>query len=115
MEDGRKPVRKPRTRVAKQAEAPAAAKPAVKASAAKASAQAATKPATRRKAVAARATRAVPPAADREARVRLAAYLRAERRGFAPGREWEDWLAAEAEIDAQSGGSAAPRGKSVSS
>jgi hypothetical protein len=27
------------------------------------------------------------------------AYLRAERRGFAPGREAEDWLAAEAEID----------------
>ena len=29
-----------------------------------------------------------------------AAYLRAERRGFAPGREHEDWLAAEAEVDA---------------
>ena len=28
------------------------------------------------------------------------AYLRAERRGFAPGHETEDWLAAEAEIDA---------------
>jgi Protein of unknown function (DUF2934) len=28
------------------------------------------------------------------------AYLRAERRGFAPGHESEDWLAAEAEVDA---------------
>jgi hypothetical protein len=28
------------------------------------------------------------------------AYLRAERRGFAPGHEGEDWLAAEAEVDA---------------
>jgi len=27
------------------------------------------------------------------------AYLRAERRGFAPGHEKEDWLAAEAEVD----------------
>jgi hypothetical protein len=29
-----------------------------------------------------------------------AAYLRAERRGFAPGHEAEDWLAAEVEVDA---------------
>jgi DUF2934 family protein len=29
-----------------------------------------------------------------------AAYLRAERRGFMPGFEVEDWLAAEAEVDA---------------
>jgi len=29
-----------------------------------------------------------------------AAYLRAERRGFAPGGEHEDWMAAEAEVDA---------------
>jgi hypothetical protein len=28
------------------------------------------------------------------------AYLRAERRGFAPGHEAEDWLAAEGEVDA---------------
>jgi hypothetical protein len=38
-----------------------------------------------------------------EDRLRLiaeAAYYRAERRGFAPGRELEDWLAAEIEIDA---------------
>jgi hypothetical protein len=35
---------------------------------------------------------------DRESMVRIAAYLRAERRGFAPGYEIEDWLAAEAEV-----------------
>jgi hypothetical protein len=29
-----------------------------------------------------------------------AAYLRAERRGFAPGHETEDWLTAEIEVDA---------------
>ncbi|HVP32705.1 MAG TPA: DUF2934 domain-containing protein [Steroidobacteraceae bacterium] len=29
-----------------------------------------------------------------------AAYLRAERRGFAPGHETEDWLAAEKEVEA---------------
>jgi hypothetical protein len=28
------------------------------------------------------------------------AYLRAERRGFAPGNEVEDWCAAEREVDA---------------
>jgi hypothetical protein len=28
------------------------------------------------------------------------AFLRAERRGFDPGHETEDWLAAEAEVDA---------------
>ncbi len=40
---------------------------------------------------------------ERAARERLIAeraYLRAEQRGFAPGGEVEDWLAAEREIDA---------------
>ncbi|HEV2268954.1 MAG TPA: DUF2934 domain-containing protein [Steroidobacteraceae bacterium] len=36
----------------------------------------------------------------RRAMIAQAAYLRAERRGFAPGHEEEDWLAAEAEVDA---------------
>jgi hypothetical protein len=31
--------------------------------------------------------------------VELAAYFMAERHGFTPGREREDWIAAEAEID----------------
>ncbi len=36
----------------------------------------------------------------RRGMIAQAAYLRAERRGFAPGGEHEDWLAAEAEVDA---------------
>ena len=36
----------------------------------------------------------------RHALIEERAYLRAERRGFAPGHETEDWLAAEAEVDA---------------
>jgi Protein of unknown function (DUF2934) len=39
-------------------------------------------------------------AEDRRAMIAEAAYLRAERRAFAPGHETEDWLAAEVEIDA---------------
>lgn len=43
-----------------------------------------------------------PPCANRRrAMIELAAYLRAEQRGFAPGRELDDWLAAEAEVDRQ--------------
>jgi hypothetical protein len=37
---------------------------------------------------------------DRRALIAESAYLRAEKRGFAPGYENEDWLAAELEIDA---------------
>ena len=37
--------------------------------------------------------------AAREAAIAREAYYRAERRGFAPGYELDDWLAAEAEID----------------
>ena len=36
----------------------------------------------------------------RRAMIAQSAYLRAERRGFTPGGEVEDWLAAEAEVDA---------------
>ena len=35
----------------------------------------------------------------RRALIAEAAYFRAERRGFAPGHEAEDWLAAEIEVD----------------
>jgi hypothetical protein len=35
----------------------------------------------------------------REEMIRKAAYLLAERRGFRPGRELEDWLAAEHQVD----------------
>ncbi len=37
----------------------------------------------------------------RAALIAEAAYYRAEKRGFAPGSEREDWLAAEAEVDAK--------------
>lgn len=37
---------------------------------------------------------------DRDARIAELAYLRAERRGFEPGHELEDWLDAEREVDA---------------
>jgi hypothetical protein len=40
----------------------------------------------------------------REQRVAEAAYFRAQRRGFAPGGELEDWLEAEVEIDRLPGG-----------
>jgi len=46
------------------------------------------------------AQRAAVSAEDRRAMIAEAAYLRAERRGFAPGHETEDWLAAEVEVDA---------------
>ena len=53
-------------------------------------------------AAARRPPKAVPSVpADRDSMVRIAAYLRAERRGFAPGYEIEDWLAAEAEVSAR--------------
>jgi hypothetical protein len=38
---------------------------------------------------------------QRAALIAEAAYLRAQQRGFAPGHEIEDWLAAEAEVDAR--------------
>lgn len=37
-------------------------------------------------------------AVERQAMVAEAAYFRAEHRGFAPGHELEDWLAAEVEV-----------------
>ena len=46
---------------------------------------------------------------DRTRMIELAAFFRAERRGFVPGFEAEDWLAAEAEVAGQI--SAAPVAK----
>jgi hypothetical protein len=37
---------------------------------------------------------------QRAALIAQAAYFRAEKRGFVPGNELQDWLAAEAEVDA---------------
>ena len=36
--------------------------------------------------------------ADHQARIALAAYFIAEKRGFEPGQELDDWLAAEAAV-----------------
>jgi hypothetical protein len=44
------------------------------------------------------------PAELRRELVAAEAYFRAERRGFAPGHEFEDWIAAEAAVDARLGG-----------
>jgi hypothetical protein len=44
---------------------------------------------------------------ERAELVRMAAYFRAERRGFAPGYEIEDWLAAEAEVAEKLGSASA--------
>ena len=38
---------------------------------------------------------------QRAALIAEAAYFRAEKRGFRPGHETADWLAAEAEVDAR--------------
>jgi hypothetical protein len=40
-------------------------------------------------------------ATDRHRMIELGAFYRAERRGFVPGFEVDDWLAAEAEVTAQ--------------
>ena len=40
-------------------------------------------------------------AEKREQMIAVAAYFRAERRGFCPGFELDDWLAAEADVDWQ--------------
>ena len=45
---------------------------------------------------------------DRGDRIRLAAYAIAERRGFAPGFETDDWMEAERRIDAENPSAPAP-------
>jgi len=42
----------------------------------------------------------------RQVMIREGAYFRAERRGFAPGHELEDWLLAERDVDAALGADA---------
>jgi hypothetical protein len=60
---------------------------------------AAKKPPAPRKAAGKQApARPIATAEERAELVRMAAYFRAERRGFAAGYEIEDWLAAEAEV-----------------
>lgn len=97
MKETRKPVRKPRT--------PAVTKPAARL------ASETSKAAVRAKAVAPlpKATRPAPDD-DIEERIRVAAYFRAERRGFVGGYELEDWVAAEVELLAATAGRrSAPR------
>jgi len=48
-------------------------------------------------------------AEDRREMIALGAYYRAESRGFAPGRDLEDWLEAESEIDDALGGDSPDR------
>lgn len=38
-------------------------------------------------------------AEEREILIAKLAYSRAEKRGFAPGAEWQDWFEAEAEVE----------------
>jgi hypothetical protein len=90
MKETRKPVRTPRT--------PAVTKPAAK------PASATSREAVRKTSSAVLQQTARPsPDDDHEDRVRVAAYFRAERRGFVRGYELEDWLAAEAEVRAAMG------------
>ncbi|OGA27919.1 MAG: hypothetical protein A3F77_05770 [Betaproteobacteria bacterium RIFCSPLOWO2_12_FULL_67_28] len=42
-------------------------------------------------------------AEERARMVALAAYFRSQKRGFDPGRDLQDWLEAEAEVDATLG------------
>jgi len=53
------------------------------------------KPRTRR----AKSPAAAPRRQDRHASIAEAAYFRSQNRGFVPGFELEDWLAAEEEVD----------------
>lgn len=43
-------------------------------------------------------------AVERERNIAMAAYFKAEARGFEPGGEMDDWLTAEAEYEAANGG-----------
>lgn len=43
-------------------------------------------------------------AQERDALIARVAYMRAEKRGFAPGNEWEDWFQAQAEVLMLTGG-----------
>jgi hypothetical protein len=44
--------------------------------------------------------KAAAPQTDRKSQISLAAYYKAEQRGFTSGNEIADWLAAEQEVDA---------------
>jgi hypothetical protein len=50
---------------------------------------------------------------ERRAMIEQAAYFRAEQRGFAPGHERDDWVAAESEVDQFLAASAPPGTRSA--
>ena len=50
------------------------------------------------------------PCEDREQLIRETAYFNAEGRGFEPGHELEDWLAAEHEVDLRIAGTEVKQG-----
>jgi hypothetical protein len=74
-----------------------------------AAAKTATAPA--RKPVSRAKTAPAGPDPKRQVMIAMAAYYRAERRGFVPGHELEDWLAAEAELSATVAPAPAPAKK----
>src|SRR5450755_4243821 len=45
-----------------------------------------------------------PSPSDRYRQISVFAYYKAEQRGFVPGHMWDDWLAAEREVDGRSSG-----------
>lgn len=59
------------------------------------------KAATRKPAATPQATSAQPAPERRQQLIAETAYFIAERRGFAPGNELDDWLRAEAEVEAR--------------
>ncbi len=98
----RKSAAKTTGATARKSPAKTAAKESPRKAAAKSAAKPAASPRTRAAVPAAVADGGQPAAEPMGAEARYrwiahAAYLRAEKRGFAPGREFEDWLAAEAE------------------
>ena len=50
---------------------------------------------------------------ERLDRIAVAAYYHSERRGFQPGRELEDWLEAEKQIDGEAPGLAVPASRPI--
>ena len=112
-DSARTPKSAPKSPATSTAKAPAEAKAPVTKAAGSKSTEApattpavATSPAPAKRVAKPKVSKAVPPARTRVSEdtrrgmIAESAYLRAERRGFAPGHEHEDWVAAEKEVDA---------------
>lgn len=98
----RRPAAKAPAAAAGKSPAPAKAPAVRRAAVAKA-------PATPKAASASKVPAASAAPVDRDEMIRVAAYFRALRRGFAPGYEVADWLEAQAEVDEIIGTAAAPK------